>query len=622
MMAMTTAGATDGPEDLRSLYDEAPCGYLSALADGTIVAANQTFHTLAGYPATESLSGRRFPSLLTAPSALLFETYCLPLLRLQGYLNEVALDLLSSEGRPLPVLLCATAKRDASGAVERYRIAILNAPRRREYERELLRARTEAEDAAQELRRLREQAERKVAEQARLLSAVGRMAAGDLGTPIGTDDGSALFELASGLERLRRDILLQIQALTERNTEIQTLNRELRHQIEQRSMLLADSMASRGDLETAEILPLLPAGTVLSARYRIAAILGQGGMATVYEVERISDGRRFAAKVLGVKPNSHALARFAREAQLLSRLQHPSLIDIIDTDVTEDRVAYIVMELLRGRSLAEHADRYGELAFVLPVLSQIVGALVAVHEAEIVHRDLKPSNVLISIGEDGSLLVKLVDFGISRLLDPAPQATPTPPRIDVSALTLPGAAASSADTFDAVTTEAPRGVVQALSPTLLRESAYQPTPLPVVAASPARPHTPADDGVRPRRGRSSDQLTQFGALLGTPSYIAPELATGSHLAQPASDIFSFGVLAYEVLTGRLPFAAPPLLEVIRGNGRLSFAPLAGLCRGLASEVVASLERCLSVDPAQRPTAAELWQVFEAQKLAPNDSRIR
>ncbi|MBK8266355.1 MAG: hypothetical protein IPK80_34140 [Nannocystis sp.] len=361
--------------------DDGPCGDLTALPDGTILHLNRTLAAWTGRDQAAAAQGLRLQSLLTTPSALLFETHCVPLLQLQGFVNEVSLDLVNASGQRQPVLLCATAKRDEAGATALLRLTIFNAPKRREYERELVAARTAAEQATAQLRIQRELAERKVAEQAALLRAVGRMAAGDLTTPITLEIDSSLLPLASELERLRRDILWQIQALKERNDEIHKLNRELRYQIEQRSLKLVESLGARVEHRAAQPPASRPAGAVLAGRYRLEHVLGRGGMATVYQIERISDGRRFAAKFLSVRPDYQVLVRFAREAQFLARLAHPNLINIIDIDVTEDRVPYIVMELAGGRSLAEHAPRYRERAFVLPVLAQIAAALDAVHAA-------------------------------------------------------------------------------------------------------------------------------------------------------------------------------------------------------------------------------------------------
>ena len=618
---------------VEDLYEDAPCGHLSLRADGEILRANRTLLSWTGYSAEELSGGKHFIDLLTAPGALLYETYCLPLLRSRGSLAEVALDLLCHDGTRLPILLSAGARVDASGA-SWFQIVIMNAPKRREYERELLSARTRAEEAAEELRIQRAIAERKMAEQDALLQAVGHMAAGDLETPIPIEASSELSSLALGLEGMRREILSQIRDMKERNIEILHLNAELRHQIEQRSRHLLDSMQSAMRDDPAEVgdasseaITTLPRGTILANRYRIDAVLGRGAMGTVYEVERISDGRRYAAKVLSARPDSRAMARFAREALLLARLQHPNLIAIVDLDITTERMPYLVMELVHGKSLAELRHRYGDADFMLPVLGQIADALTTVHSAGIVHRDLKPANVLISVSSGGlPPTARLADFGISRLLDPdqAQQDSARPARVAhlTSDLEIQGTCAGGLD----LTRDDPAQVAASrAAPAPLAVRQYEETldvrgplasderPLDGLLTAPLSPT--ASTGAA-WQSRPSDTLTQAGALVGTPLYMAPELLRGAKLAQPSSDIFSFGLMAYEVLTGTLPFAEPPMILVARDRSKLRFEPLDAACPGLPPELARLLERCLVVDPALRPTADALSRAFGALQIKP------
>jgi PAS domain S-box-containing protein len=140
--------ASKSEEDLEDLYEEAPGGYLSTRPEGHILRVNRTFLTLTGYDAETLLSGKKFTELLTASGAFFYETHCVPLLRLQGFVNEIALDLLCSDGRTLPVLFNAVAKRDATGAPILFRSVFLHSPTRREYERELRLARQKAEETA------------------------------------------------------------------------------------------------------------------------------------------------------------------------------------------------------------------------------------------------------------------------------------------------------------------------------------------------------------------------------------------------------------------------------------------------------------------------------------------
>lgn len=135
-------------DDPQALYDRAPCGYLSTTARGRIVKANQTFLTWTGY-AMADLLDQPFTELLTAGGRLYHETHFAPLLRLQGSVREIALDLVCADGSRLSVLVNATADLDASGQPVIVRIAVFDATERRQYERELLGAKVRAEQSEQ-----------------------------------------------------------------------------------------------------------------------------------------------------------------------------------------------------------------------------------------------------------------------------------------------------------------------------------------------------------------------------------------------------------------------------------------------------------------------------------------
>ncbi|HEX7167312.1 MAG TPA: SpoIIE family protein phosphatase [Acidimicrobiales bacterium] len=128
------------------MYEHAPCGYLSTTADGTIVKINQTFLSWTGHHRDDVL-GRRFPDLLTAGGRIYHETHYAPLLRMQGNVREIALDVVRADGTRLPVLVNSALKADESGEPVVVRIALFDATDRREYERELLRALARAEES-------------------------------------------------------------------------------------------------------------------------------------------------------------------------------------------------------------------------------------------------------------------------------------------------------------------------------------------------------------------------------------------------------------------------------------------------------------------------------------------
>ena len=159
-------------------------------------------------------------------------------------------------------------------------------------------------------------------------------------------------------------------------------------------------------------------GQTLRNTYRILRVLDQGGMGMVFDAEHVRLRRRVAVKVLAqhLAGISNALARFHREADIISRLQHPHIVQVVDYDTTEQGAPYIVMELLHGESLADRLDRERKLplAEAVRIALQIASGLSFAHAANIIHRDLKPANIfLVSVAGQPSY-VKLLDFGISK----------------------------------------------------------------------------------------------------------------------------------------------------------------------------------------------------------------
>jgi signal transduction histidine kinase len=137
-------------ENLEDLYDGAPCGYLSTLPDGTIVRVNQTFVDWLGHTRDALLAGVKFQTLLTIGSRIYYETHYAPLLQMQGFANEIALEALCADGRILPVVANSRQRRDARGVPLLNRITLFDSTDRRRYERELLLARRKAEQAAKD----------------------------------------------------------------------------------------------------------------------------------------------------------------------------------------------------------------------------------------------------------------------------------------------------------------------------------------------------------------------------------------------------------------------------------------------------------------------------------------
>jgi PAS domain S-box-containing protein len=149
-------------ESLEELYESAPCGYLSTLPDGTIIRVNQTLLTWIGMERQALVGHKCFQDLLSVGGRIFYDTHFAPLLRMQGFVNEIAFDLTCADGRSLPVLANTVQKRDAAGHPVVNRITLFNATDRRKYERELLLARQKAEQATAELKRLNETLEERV----------------------------------------------------------------------------------------------------------------------------------------------------------------------------------------------------------------------------------------------------------------------------------------------------------------------------------------------------------------------------------------------------------------------------------------------------------------------------
>ncbi len=158
-------------------------------------------------------------------------------------------------------------------------------------------------------------------------------------------------------------------------------------------------------------------GTTIAGLYLIQAVIGEGGMATVYRATHKLVDRPCAVKVMNPAMASDATVRerFRREAKAAQSLAHPNVIEIFDQGETPEGTPYIVMELLRGKTLADLVAK-GPMAppRSVPIMIQVARGIARAHDLGIVHRDLKPENIFICSRDDGSDLVKILDFGIAR----------------------------------------------------------------------------------------------------------------------------------------------------------------------------------------------------------------
>ena len=172
-------------------------------------------------------------------------------------------------------------------------------------------------------------------------------------------------------------------------------------------------------VEGADLVPLEDPriGTLLAGRYVLEDVIGEGGMATVYRARHKLVDRLCAVKILAPHYAADPVVRerFRREAKSAQKLSHPNIIEIFDQGETEDNTAYMVMEYLRGQSLAELiAQGPVEIRRALGLMIQMARGIARAHDFEVIHRDLKPENIFLCEREDGGDLVKLLDFGIAR----------------------------------------------------------------------------------------------------------------------------------------------------------------------------------------------------------------
>jgi len=164
-----------------------------------------------------------------------------------------------------------------------------------------------------------------------------------------------------------------------------------------------------------------PLGTILGDGYELVRFLGSGGMGTVYEA--ISpDGERLAVKLLLMLPSSsdhgyEMAVRFAREAEVASRIESPHVVPVSNALVDEARaIPFLVMPLMTGLDLASLLERVGELrpTVAVRIVRQLCRALVAAHQIDIVHRDIKPANIFLEHDPEGMVTVRVFDFGIAK----------------------------------------------------------------------------------------------------------------------------------------------------------------------------------------------------------------
>ncbi len=315
-------------------------------------------------------------------------------------------------------------------------------------------------------------------------------------------------------------------------------------------------------------------GQVVNNKYRLLRHIGDGGMGSVYEARHETLGTTVALKFLHLEFSRREglIQRFLQEARASAQIQSTHVVRVSDVDQAAEGDVFIVLEYLEGKTLQAayeelyRAGRRISYAEALDYATQMLDGVEAAHRAGIVHRDLKPDNVMITLDPKGAPLLKLLDFGIAKLKV-----------MGGSASGVSGASGASG--------------VQG------REGGSAPTP-----------------------------LTRPGAMMGTPEYMAPEQAYSADAVDARADVFSIGVILFEMLAGRRPVGGddPHELAECYRSGRV--ARLADLVPTIAPELAAAVHRAMAPAPDDRfATAAAMLEAIEPFAEAvrpPTPSRLR
>ncbi len=289
---------------------------------------------------------------------------------------------------------------------------------------------------------------------------------------------------------------------------------------------------------------------VLDGKYRIDKQLGQGGMGAVYLATHLGTKRLVALKVITPQfmSNTSFVERFKREAEAMGLLRHPNVVNISDfgfTTFRDDTLAYMVMEYLNGSNLGNLIKQKGKLPLELitDIVEQICLAIHTAHQQGIIHRDLKPDNIWLEPNGRGGYNVKILDFGLAKLRPNIPTGILNKPR-EKSPIKITLKASS-----------------QNLASTSLAESVTLADVNTVKDTQQQDPHEIETQIIQPRLTANNDSnstnadnsLTQVGDVLGTPLYMSPEQCGGEQNLDGRSDIYSLGVIIYQMLAGETPF---------------------------------------------------------------------
>ncbi|PYS99905.1 MAG: hypothetical protein DMF63_09535 [Acidobacteria bacterium] len=362
-------------------------------------------------------------------------------------------------------------------------------------------------------------------------------------------------------------------------------------------------------------------GQALDSKYKIERELGRGGMGTVYLATHLGTERPVAVKVIAPQfmERPEFVERFRREARAAGRLRHPNVVNVTDfgfAETSDGRAAYLVMEYLDGCTLGEILEEEKNLpvGWTLDILEQVCSAVHEAHLQGIIHRDLKPDNIWLEPNQRGGYTVKVLDFGIAKLEEHRTSDNSSE-SIDISVAPNPTYIATSRATI--ADHQGDTTIHDSVSPTLILQAATIAQPgdakeartaiMPLV--SPVDDPDTKSTRLVPESGEqipstigspTTSDLTRVGAVIGTPLYMSPEQCRGEKL-DARSDIYSLGVIGYQMLSGRTPFEGD-FTYVMEAHKAFPIPPFKA--KKVRRKLKGVIFKSLSKNPDDRPQTAE------------------
>jgi len=323
---------------------------------------------------------------------------------------------------------------------------------------------------------------------------------------------------------------------------------------------LAQALVDGGKLTKFQATNVLhgKAKNLVIGEYLVLDKLGQGGMGIVVKARHRRMDRLVALKVLSAAAmkSPSLVQRFYREVKAAARLIHPNIVMAYDAGEYEG-IHYLVMEYVDGQNMARIVSHCGPLpvAYAVDCMQQAARGLQYAHDNGVIHRDIKPGNLLV------------VDFRLPDAGEPAPNQAELP-TVDVS---MPAMAKGRA-----LLHHKP-GTVKILDMGLARIT-----------------------GAAAMLDDSGDRLTESGQVMGTCDYMAPEQAESAHGADHRADIYSLGCTLYRLLTGKSPYAADTLVQLLVAHQKAPIPSLRAVRTDVPEELDAVYRRMVAKDPRDRP----------------------